>query len=131
MQRRNFIQRLTLAFGVGLLPAIGANAQSEKPKRKPDLGDVAEGKYFGEVISDSKGSSKAEVTLTVTRIGVNMVRITSDYARLPIIEVKLTKAMDKIVHASGATAFVLDRAKSPARLDVSFLNEVSWAGDKQ
>ena len=131
MQRRNFIQRLALAFGVALLPAIGANAQTEKPKRKPDLGDVAEGTYFGEVISDSKGSSKSAVTLTLTRIGVNVVRITSDYTRLPVIEVKLTKAMDKIVHASGATAFVLDRAKSPAQLDLSFLNEVSWSGTKQ
>ena len=103
-------------------------AAADEPRRKPDLGDAAEGTYEGDVISDSKGSSKSGVTLTVTRIGKNTVRIASDYPRLPVIEVPLTLAMGKILQARGDSVFLLDRTQSPARLDVSFRNEVSWSG---
>jgi len=103
-------------------------AAAEEPKRKPDLGDSAEGTYEGDVISDSKGSSKSGVTLTVTRIGKNLVRITSDYPRLPVVEVPLTLAMGKILQTRGDSVFLLDRTMSPAKLDVSFHNEVSWSG---
>ena len=112
------------------MPALG-QSPAAPVKRKPDLGDVAEGRYAGDVISDSKGSSHEGVTLTITRTGVNRVRIASDYPRLPEVEVTLTRALDKIVQARGNTAFVYDWAKKPARLDVSFNNEVSWSGTKQ
>ena len=112
-------------------PLRPAPAPSDVPPHVPDLGDVAQGTYVGDVISDSRGSSKSHVTVTVTRIGSNRVRITSDYARLPTVDVPLTSAMDKIVQAQGDTVFLLDRSQRPVRLDVSFLNEVSWAGTKQ
>jgi hypothetical protein len=126
MQRRTCLAVLTTGMLAG-----GASAQAPARERKPDLGDVAEGRYFGDVISDSKGSSHNDVTLTLTRVGVNKVRVTSDYARLPEVQLTLTRALDKIVQASGNTAFVYDWAKRPAHLDVSFNNEVSWSGVKQ
>jgi hypothetical protein len=128
MQRRDAL--LILAAGALSSTAFG-QAATDAPKRKPDLGDVAEGRYAGDVISDSKGSSHEGVTLTLTRTGVNRVRITSDYPRLPVVEVTLTRALDKIVQAHGNTAFVYDWAKKPVKLDVSFNNEVSWSGTKQ
>ena len=131
MQRRTFICGGLGVWSAALLPLSTATAQSDAPKRKPDLGDVAQGTYVGDVISDSRGSSKSHVTLTVTRISSDRVRITSDYARLPSVDVPLTSAMDKIVQTQGATVFLLDPTQRPARLDVSFLNEVSWAGTKQ
>lgn len=82
------------------------------------------------MITDSKGS-KSDVTLTVTRIGVNRVRVTSDYPRLPVVEVALTRAMGKILNRGGDTNFQLDPGKGAARLDVSFLTEVSWSGSKR
>jgi hypothetical protein len=131
MKRSTLICGVLCVCGATLLALITANAQSDAPKRKSDLGDVAQGTYVGDVIADSKGASKSDVTLTVTRIGINQVRIVSDYARLPTVEVPLTRAMDKILHARGTTTFLLDHSQSPTRLDVSFLNEVSWAGTKQ
>ncbi len=128
MQRRDAL--LVLAAGALSSTAFG-QAATDPAKRKPDLGDVAEGRYAGDVISDSKGSSHEGVTLTLTRTGVNRVRITSDYPRLPVVEVTLTRALDKIVQAHGNTAFVYDWAKKPVKLDVSFNNEVSWSGTKQ
>jgi hypothetical protein len=114
-----------------LSPENKITTQKSPHKGKPDLADVAEGLYHGDVISDSKGSSQSNVTVTVTRIGKNTVRVNSDYSRLPVVEVPLTQAMGKILNASGSTAFVLDRSKIPVGLDISFLNEVSWSGVKQ
>ncbi len=79
---------------VALLPAFTADAQGDVSKHPPDLADVAQGTYFGDVISDSQGSSQSGVT--VMRIGKNRVRITADDARLPRVDVALTQAMDKI-----------------------------------
>jgi len=122
---------IRLAAAALLAPwALHAGA-ADDPKRKPDLGDAAAGRYEGDVISDSKGASKSGVTLTVTRIGKNLVRVSSDYPRLPVIEVPLTVAMDKILHARGDSVFLLDRSQSPPKLDVSFGNEVSWSGQRR
>src|SRR5262245_10476100 len=62
-------------------PLRPAPVPSEVPPHAPDLGDVAQGTYVGDVISDSRGSSRSHVTVTVTRIGINLVRITSNYPR--------------------------------------------------
>jgi molybdate transport system substrate-binding protein len=111
-------------------PAI-SNTGLEPVTRKLDLADLSEGTYFGDVISDSKGSSKGDVTLTVIRIDRNLVRVTSDYPRLPTVEVALTRAMHTVQAARGNTTFLLDQSKSPLQLGVSFDNEVSWAGAKR
>jgi hypothetical protein len=129
MRRRHGMGILLATVVATVAPWAEAQSAQPEPKRKPDLGDAAEGSYAGDVISDSKGSSHDGVTLTVTRIGVNRVRITSDYPRLPVVEVGLTKAMGKIVQARGDTAYVYDSATR--RLDVSFHNEVSWSGTRQ
>lgn len=127
--RRSFCIRLAVTCAAaGLFPCLASGAD---PPRKPDLGDAAEGTYEGDVISDSKGSSQSGVTLTVTRVGANLVRVESSYPRLPVIQVPLTQAMGKILQARGDSVFLLDRSKSPAQLDVSFLNEVSWSGQRR
>lgn len=128
--RRSIAVALAVACVTAALPP-GVAWSADPPKRKPDLADAAEGRYFGEVISDSKGASKSDVTLTVTRVGPNLVRISSDYPRLPVVQIALTQAMGKILQARGDSVFLLDRSQSPAQLDVSFLNEVSWSGKRQ
>ena len=128
LRRSAFVRVAAAALA---LPWALRAAAADEPRRKPDLGDAAEGTYEGDVISDSKGSSKSGVTLTVTRIGKNLVRVSSDYPRLPVVEVPLTLAMGKILQARGDSVFLLDRTQSPAKLDVSFRNEVSWSGQRR
>ena len=129
MVRRHLAQLLLGFVGGPLMwPWRDANAQPAPP-RKPDLADAAAGTYLGDVISDSKGSSKSDVTLTVTRVARDVVRVTSDYPRLPVVEVALTGAMGKILQQRGDTVFLLD--PTHAHLDVSFLSEVSWSGTKR
>jgi hypothetical protein len=122
---------LALASMIGVAVASGAYAKAAPPARKPDLGDAVQGAYFGDVISDSAGASKDDVELTVTRVGKNLVQISSDYPRLPMVTVHLERATGKIVNTGGDTPFFYDPTKLPPHLDVSFHNEVSWSGARR
>lgn len=118
---------LAAAAALGGLLAGSALAQPAKPK--PDLADVAQGMYHGDVISDARGSSRSDVMITVTKTGPNTVRVTSDYPRLPAFTAKLTRAMHTIQNAGGSEVFLLDTSKSPPGLDVT-VDDASWSGAK-
>ena len=131
MKRTSPLCCVLLVSVAALLSAFIAYAQSNTAKHKPDLADVAEEHVLWRCHFRFQGSSKSNVTVTVTRIGKDRVRITSNYARLPMVEVSLTQAMGKILNASTDTTFLLDRSVNPPHLDISFFNEVSWAGSKR
>jgi hypothetical protein len=132
MALSNVLRRAILAglLATGMAPLPAAAAEPTAHARKPDLGDLLQGTWHGDVISDSKGSSRNDVTLILTRSGVNQVTITSDYPRLPVVTVRVERAMQSIIAADGDTAFSYDTTKQPPQLDVSFHNEVSWSGTK-
>ena len=120
---------LLLACAPGL--ALAAEPAATPKPRPPDLADAIAGTWSGDVISDSQGSSRSGVTLSIARMGKNLVSIHSDYPRLPVVEVRLTAAMASIVNQDGNTALAWDRSKSPPQLDISFNNEVSWSGTRR
>jgi hypothetical protein len=114
-----------------LLPAAAPAAPGRTaPVLRADLADAARGSYFGDVISDARGSSHADVRIDVARIGPNRVRVTSDYPRLPAFTVSLSRAMSTIQNASGPEVFLLDLSKTPHGLMVT-VADASWAGTKQ
>ncbi|HEY7316475.1 MAG TPA: TIR domain-containing protein [Candidatus Binatia bacterium] len=96
-----------------------------------ELADLVVGKYFGNVIADSKGSSRSDVTLTITKLDKWTVRITSDYPRLGTVEVTLTRAGGKIVSAGGNALFLLDPDARPLTVAYNPNGEVAYAGRKQ
>lgn len=113
------------AAGVAAAPAPAA------PPAKRDLADVAAGTYAGDVISDARGSSQSDVTITVAKIGPNQVEVSSDYPRLPTFRTRLTKAMNTIQKSGpGDEVFLLDLSKQPPGLDVT-VDDASWSGAKQ
>ena len=128
MKRRFF---LGLACA-GLVLTSAADARSRRPPRV-DLADVAAGVYHGDVISDARGSSKSDVTISVDKVAPGTVRVTSDYERLPEFTTRLTQAMQTIQN-SGTTpqlqVFLLDLSKNPRTLMVT-VDDASWAGRKQ
>jgi TIR domain len=93
--------------------------------------DLALGAYSGDVISDSKGSSRAQVSLTVTKLDKWTVRVTSDYPRLGAVDVTLTRIGNKILNTGGDTIFLLDLEGRPPTLDYNPHNEVAYRGRKQ
>jgi hypothetical protein len=123
------INRRSLVIAAALV--CMAQAAAAAPPPRPDLADAIAGGYGGDVISDSQGSSREGVSLTLTRTGPDTVQITSDYPRLPTISVHLTRAMGKILNDGGDTPLVYDPDKAPPHLDVSFHNEVSWSGERR
>ncbi|WP_194954206.1 hypothetical protein [Sphingopyxis solisilvae] len=120
---------LTIA-ATALLPAAAhAETNPTTAPRKADLADRIAGTYEGAVISDARGSSRDNVTVTVTRVGPNKVEIKSDYARIPAVTIPLEKAMDAILAASGPHVFLLDTVRSPDKLDLS-IDDASWSGNR-
>jgi hypothetical protein len=121
-----------LALGVAAATAIAVVPQAVAQNRpaRQDLADVAQGSYFGDVISDARGSSRSEVRINVTRIGPNRIRISSDYPRLRTFEASLTRAMDTIQNRGGDEVFLLDLSRSPHSLHVT-VDGASWAGARQ
>jgi hypothetical protein len=113
----------------GPLEAVATKPGKPAAARKPviDLADTVAGTYQGDVISDSRGSSRSGVTITVTKAGPNTVTVSSSYKRLPTFTVRLTRAMQTIQQASGDTVFLVDQSKSPWSLDVT-VDGASWSG---
>lgn len=108
--------------------APAAAAQADRVGR--DLADIAQGRYFGAVVSDARGSSQSDVRITVTKIGPNRVRISADYPRLPAFEAALTRAMETIQNRGGDALFLLDLSKHPNALSVT-VDDASWAGERE
>ena len=125
------LRSLSFAAAAALLLPVAAQAET-KPVAAPhkaDLADRVAGTYKGNVASDARGSSRNNVTITVTRTGPNKVEIKSDYPRIPTVTIPLEKAMDAILAASGPSVFLLDTVRSPDRLDLT-IDDASWSGNR-
>jgi hypothetical protein len=121
---------LTVALSALPAPAEGQRAGGMVHAARADLADMAAGRYWGDVVSDARGSSRSGVRLTVAKVGPNRVRVTADYARLPGFDAQLVRAMDTVQNAGGAEVFLLDLSKSPRTLMVT-VDDASWAGAKE
>ena len=131
--RRRIVAALVPAAAAVL--ALAGPTAAQGPGRtakvaRADLADLAAGRYFGEVISDARGSSRSDVRITVTKIGPNRVQVASDYPRLPSFTASLTRAMDTVQNASGDEVFLLDLSKAPHGLMVT-VDDASWAGARE
>jgi hypothetical protein len=126
------LRTLVVATAIAISLSAGttfAEPPKAAPARKADLADRVVGTYKGAVISDARGSSRDDVTITVTRTGPNTVEIKSDYSRIPTVTIPLEQAMDAILAASGPSVFLLDTVRSPGRLDLT-IDDASWSGTR-
>jgi hypothetical protein len=96
-----------------------------------ELADLASGVYYGKVVSDAKGSSRSDVTVTVTKVSPRRVRITSDYQRLDTVEVELTRVGEGIQSVGADTSFHLELTKDPPALFYSPHGDVTYDGRKE
>lgn len=125
-----FIAAGAVALGIAAGASVADQASAQSRPARQDLADVAQGSYFGDVISDARGSSRSDVRITVAKIGPNRVRISADYPRLRTFEASLTRAMDTIQNRGGDEVFLLDLSRSPHSLHVT-VDDASWAGARQ
>lgn len=114
-----------------ILPqAASAQTPARERRAAADLAALVAGTYVGDVISDSRGSSRSGVTVQVVRIGPNLVEIRSDYARIPTVRIPLTTAMNAVLAASGDHVFLINRDQDPGRLDLT-IDEASLSLQRQ
>lgn len=118
---------------IALLLAVFAPlslASAAPPERKPDLADLVAGTYYGDIISDARGSSKSGVTITVTRIGKDRVAIACDCTRIPKVEIPIERAMDAILASNGPHVFLIENQRDPRRLSLT-IDDASLSLEKQ
>jgi hypothetical protein len=128
---------LIMAVGVTLYTAWSWQDSSRNPidgGNQPAAGELASlvvGTFYGDVISDSKGSSRSDISVTIERIDSNNVRVTSDYQRLGIVEIAIARTGNKIVNSGGDTPFLVDLDSNPRTLAVDPHGEIAYRGTKQ
>ena len=105
-------------------------ASAATPERKPDLAELVAGTYYGDIISDARGSSKSGVTITVTRVGKDRVTIACDCTRIPKVEIPIERAMDAILASSGPHVFLIENQRDPRRLSLT-IDDASLSLEKQ
>jgi hypothetical protein len=123
-----------VALGVGVYwGLIGPTRPpiSDEGKQAVKLAELVVGTYHGNVVSDSKGSSRSDVTVTIARVNDRRVRITSDYGRLGTVEVDLTRAGNTIQGSGGGPSLLLELEKNPPRLSSNPDGDVAYDGQKQ
>jgi hypothetical protein len=135
-----------LAVIVGLIMAFGATLYTvwswqdssrnpidgeNQPGATGELASLVAGTFYGDVISDSQGSSRSDISVTIDRIDRNNVRVTSDYQRMGTVEIALARAGNKIVNSGGDTPFLVDLDRSPLTLAVDPHGEIAYRGTKQ
>ena len=118
---RSVLAKSLILCAVLLVPAAAeaqrtATLRAETPR---DLAAQVAGTYVGDVISDARGSSQSGVTVTVARVGPNLVEVRSDYSRIPTVRIRLTQAMSAIVQADADHVFLIDRERDPGGLSLT------------
>ena len=136
------MELIAVAAGLGIYgmgawrataPTPVAPAQSGAPPASTAaaLADLAAGTYDGEVTADSRGSSRSDITLTVTKVDKHAVRVTSDNRKMGTVDVTLTRADNKILSADGDSPFMLDLGQNPPVLEFAPHNELAYRGRKR
>jgi formylglycine-generating enzyme required for sulfatase activity len=96
-----------------------------------DLADLVAGVYRGDVVSDAKGGSVSDVTLTISKLSQRKVRVASDYSRLGVVEIELNRVGNTIQGAGGRALLLLELDKSPPRLSFNPDGEVAYIGHRR
>jgi hypothetical protein len=105
-------------------PALGSSAAVAAE----GLAQSVVGIYDGEVIADSKGSSRTHIVVTVEKLSANAVRVSSPYSRVGTMDIELTQVHRTVSHALGDTPFAVDLAASPPKLTLNPRNELAYVG---
>ncbi|MCX5930603.1 MAG: hypothetical protein NTW83_01885 [Cyanobacteria bacterium] len=111
---------------------LSTPSESKKPlSAVTGLADLVIGTYFGNVVSDSKGSSRSDIEVTITKLDRYTVRVTSDYQRIGIVDVTLTRSGNMILNVGGDSVFILDLDQNPPTLAFNPRSQLAYVGTKQ
>ena len=95
------------------------------------LADLIVGTYSGDVIADSKGSSRSGVQITITRLGPAKVRISSDYTRLGTTDIDRQRIDQQILAEGGDSSLIVRLDRQPPDILFNPHAELAYAGVRQ
>lgn len=91
-------------------------SESKKALAAAGPADLVVGTYFGEVIADSKGHGRKNVTVTVTKLDGSTVRVTSDYPRLGNVDLPLSQNGNVVFSGGSGGSFLAYLDRNPPTL---------------
>jgi TIR domain len=95
------------------------------------LANAVVGTYLGDVIADSKGSSRRQVVLSVTPLADGKVRIASSYERIGSVDVELEQVGDTITNVGTEHVLRVDLSAKPRAIEWNPHHELAYAGTLQ
>jgi hypothetical protein len=113
------------------VPRDSATTIVPQPAGLPSLADQVVGRYYGDVIADSTGPSRSDVSVTVTKLERLKVRVTSDYAKIGSHDIELTRVGDSVTNLAGETLFTVDTSKRPHTIGLNPRMALAYTGVKQ
>jgi hypothetical protein len=135
------VAALAVSLGLGLYaggawraapPTPPATEAAVPPAAEaPGLADLVVGRYHGDVIADSRGSSRSDIDVTITRIDRATVRVSSDDRRIGSVDVNLTRNGNQVFAADGDTPFIVDLDRSPPSLVFDPRSELAYRGTRR
>ncbi|MDQ8020244.1 MAG: toll/interleukin-1 receptor domain-containing protein [Moraxellaceae bacterium] len=110
------------------VPAPAPTPSAEPGQADEVLADLVVGRYAGDVMSDSQGSSRNGVVVTVTKLDASTVRVTSPYARIGSLDIPLEKVAGNVVNAGGDSLFMVELSRQPPTLSLNPRGELAYSG---
>lgn len=95
------------------------------------LAEAVAGTYLGEVVSDSKGSSRSHIGVTLQVLAANRVRASSAYERIGSVEIELTQIGTQVLSVGGDSTLIVDLAATPPTLALNPRGELAFQGVRQ
>jgi hypothetical protein len=120
-----------IAIVISMAAYWGLLSREDHTPPADNLADRVAGIYHGDVVSDARGSSRSDVTLTITKLSPRKVRVESDYKRLGTIEIDLTRVGKTIQSAGGRSLLLLDMEQNPPRLSFNPDGDVAYVGSRE
>lgn len=122
-KRRTYF--IPILMGLVVL-AVGAYLVFPRAGKSDGLAGLVVGTYVGNVVADSKGGSRSDIEVTITRIGTHSVRVTSEYDRIGTIDIALTRVGNQVQNATGDSVFIVNLDASPPTLSLNPRHELAY-----
>ena len=89
------------------------------------------GTYLGAVVSDSKGSSRSDISVTLQALASNRVRASSSYQRIGSVDIELTQIGAQVLSVGGDSTLIVDLGVTPPTLLLNPRGELAFHGARQ
>jgi hypothetical protein len=106
-------------------------SKTHLPNALTEPADLAVGRYFGDVIADSKAGSRSAINLAISKLDPYTIRLTSDYQRIGSVDVTLTRIGNQLFNAGGDSTVIVDLEQNPITITFNPRNELAYSGTKQ